>query len=485
MGNLRDFRLRVFDVPWPELTVFRGLRADLSKLLRMKPAQLVVTIIDKFSAKARRVTGRRSLIKGATGRYAVPRAMFGASAFSRPLRPCSFPILNDEGVTGGTVGREGETVAFMNPIDIQHNDRVERNKVAPAVVTPAYDQYVAPAAEVFHFCSLVLKHLRALVIGAIIGATIALVPLIWTPAEHMATTSFAPQGNDFQRNSLLAFAGQFGLPTAAPSLSQSPQFYADLVRSRVILEPFARDSLVVPEMNNRKVALQTLLDITEGSDQRRVDNLVQKMTKAIQTRVVVQTGVVVVTVSTPWRSVSLDVAQRLLSRVNTFDLKQRQTQGSNERRFVERRLAEAKQMLRNAEDRFETFLNSNHSIASAMLQMERDRFQRDLQLQQQVVTTLTQAYEDARIREIRDTPVISIIQPPVAPEQSESRHPLLRLVIGGLLGAFIVMLLAAGRDLVSRRRADGDADLEAFLAQVQGLRDRVSLKGSRRAAEIG
>lgn len=55
------------------------------------------------------------------------------------------------------------------------------------------------------------------------------------------------------------------------------------------------------------------------------------------------------------------------------------------------------------------------------LVIERERIQRDVMSRKQVFTWMTQSYEEARVREVRDIPVIAIVGSPSVPVKPESR----------------------------------------------------------------
>ena len=106
----------------------------------------------------------------------------------------------------------------------------------------------------------------------------------------------------------------------------------------------------------------------------------------------------------------------MLDLLDSFNLETRQPQAASERRFVEERLGQAKDELLDAEDRLLTFLNQNREFQnSSQLSFEHDRLLREVRLRQDVVTSLTESHEQARIEEVRNTPVITIVQAPELP----------------------------------------------------------------------
>jgi len=177
------------------------------------------------------------------------------------------------------------------------------------------------------------------------------------------------------------------------------------------------------------------------------------------------TGVVQFSVETRWPSVSLGIVSALVAGVNEFNQRTRQSQAAAERRFLEGRLAGASDDLRMAEDRQEAFLRGNRQLTnSPQLTFENERLGRSVALQQQVVTSLTQAYEDARMREVRDTPVITVIEPPSVAAMPDPRGRLKSVALGFLLGLFVGGLVVIVSGLVARARGGRSDDARLFFA---------------------
>jgi uncharacterized protein involved in exopolysaccharide biosynthesis len=170
--------------------------------------------------------------------------------------------------------------------------------------------------------------------------------------------------------------------------------------------------------------------------------------------------------------VSLAIAGRLLDGLNHFNRITRQSQAREERRFTEARLADAQASLRAAEDALQRFLEGNRQFsASAALKFQQDRLQREVQLQQQVVTSLAQQYEENRIREVRDTPVITVIDPPVLAARPDARLRGLILVLGTMAAFGISVMIVVVRESWIRHNAIGpDPALTLLVCEWNTLR---------------
>jgi uncharacterized protein involved in exopolysaccharide biosynthesis len=296
----------------------------------------------------------------------------------------------------------------------------------------------------------------------IVVAAISAVMVLRRPRVYVASASFVSQSDESNRSGLASIAGQFGVSLGSSDASQSPDFYAGLLESRVLLLPITRDTLVVPELRGQPKSVLDLVGAPAGPQAFREERGVTQLQKAITLSIAKATGVIQISVTTQWRSVSLALARDLIQGVNDYNERTRQSQGRAERQFIEGRLDVASNDLRGAENRLTDFEAANRDIRSPYLNLELQRLQRDVALRQSVFTTLTQAYEEARIQEVRDTPVISVFEAPYASTLPKPRGLLIGTVIGLIVGAVVGAFLSLVYGLLRRRREDGNGDAEEF-----------------------
>lgn len=337
--------------------------------------------------------------------------------------------------------------------------------------------------SLFAIGSVILRRRGLVLLSMLAGALLLLLPSLIRAPQYVASASFAPLGNDAAKNGLTALASQFGIAVPIGSSSQSAEFYAELLESRVVLQPIATDSFLPPQ-TNRPVPLTELLhpEVTPAAAQ--LEATIRTLNDRIKTQVS-GTGVVSIEVSSPWRSVSLAITERLLTQLNEFNLHTRREQASAERRFVESRLKVAKQELRVAEDQLIDFVRRNRQWQGAPdLVFTQQRLQRDVALRSGVVTTLANALEDVRLREVRDVPVIGVVEPPVAKVWPKGRGRILRVVLGLLLGGAIGILIAFAAAALSRGRGTSDPDAEEFWNLADEFRRDLNRFSIRRRANI-
>jgi len=183
----------------------------------------------------------------------------------------------------------------------------------------------------------------------------------------------------------------------------------------------------------RRIAVLDLVRADAPSQAQRLDLAVRELSGFVVANEDKKIGTVRLTVKTKWPSVSLGLADRLLLGVKEFNLKTRKSQATSERQFVESRAGEAQLALRSAEDRLQVHVQQNRVIAnSPELVLQRDRLQREVQLRLQVFTSLLMNREEAKIREVRDTAVITVLEAPGLPVVGEARKSVQKGVFGGM-----------------------------------------------------
>lgn len=316
---------------------------------------------------------------------------------------------------------------------------------------------------------------RKIAWSAVAGAAVAAVWGLLTVPTYTATASFTAEGTDAARNSTLAnLAGQFGVQVPASGQSVSPEFYVRLLRSPAVLLAIARDTFSVDERGGARSTIADLLEIRGETPARREEKTLKRLAELVRPSSEKLTGVVTVSITTEWASVSHAVVESLVRAVNDYNLKTRQGQATAERKFLEARVAAAAADLRGAENDLEALLTSNRQISgSPELQIQRDRFQRSVTMKQTIYASLAQAFEQARLREVRDTPVISIVEPPSYPQLPNSRGRVVAVAAGVVIGALVGMLIVYATVGAARRRAIGDPDFASFTAAVREARDEI------------
>ena len=285
-----------------------------------------------------------------------------------------------------------------------------------------------------------------------------------TDRTYTSRASFMPQATR-SGSGIGALAAQFGVNVGTTSPDGlSPEFYVGLIRSRTVLGAVVDSSYQLSSDSGSKGNLVRAFEITLADRAKARERAIEKLDAAIEANAVQKTGLVQLSVATKSPTLSFQIARRLIDEVNRFNQQTRRSQAVAERQFTERRLNEVRGELRDAEDSIQAFENANRQFRSSPeLNSRYERLNREVGRRSGLYLEVSQAYERARIEEVRDTPVISMVDRPETAVLANPRgivsKSLIALIAGGVLGVFI----AFAREFF--RRAPPAVDEEAeFIA---------------------
>ncbi len=328
--------------------------------------------------------------------------------------------------------------------------------------------------SLFEVLTPLVRHWKLVFGTATACAIIAAVLLLLQRPVYTAETNFTPETPNTSglASSLVGLAGQLGLSDPV-SGAASPEFFARLLHSREVLRSTLLTEFPNPEgPAGGKRQLLDLLEIPGNSLEERLQAGAQTLMQATEAEVDQATGIVTLSVEMYSPTLAAATANRMLELLNEFNLERRQSQSHEQRRFTGDRLREAEQELREAERAQLRFLQNNRQYhGSPLLEFQAAQLERTVQLKQEVFLTLTKAHEEARIAEVRDTPVITVVDPAVAPaRRSRPRRALgvtLAFGVGTVLGISLVYL-GVFRRRVRRDRASDYMEFRAALDEARG-----------------
>lgn len=299
--------------------------------------------------------------------------------------------------------------------------------------------------------------------AVVIPAAIIIAATLW-PRTYTSTASFVPETKRAGASNLSGIAAQLGVNLPAADAAQSPPFYVDLLTSREILRAIAESTYTFRD--DGRMFRGRLLDFVRAQEpdtNRKIDATLVWLRKRVSATASPKTAVITAVVTTRWPSLSQQIAGRLVSEVNRFNLETRQTQASAERQFAERRLGEARAALRQAEGVLQDFLEHNKVfVSTSELRFQEDRLSREVMTRQQNYATISQAYEQAKIDEVRDTPAITIIEQANVPVRPDSRGLLPLALFLVVVGLGVGVAIALARDFFSRVGRQAVDDYQEF-----------------------
>ncbi|MGE0352266.1 MAG: GNVR domain-containing protein [Gemmatimonadales bacterium] len=278
--------------------------------------------------------------------------------------------------------------------------------------------------------------------GVVATATALLLPRYYTSEGSFQAEASTPSALSGALSGLASQLGalQFGTPL-------NTQFFADLLSTHAVLDRVAGASY---PWRGEVVSLAQVYGYDNADSARRAYKTLKRLRKRISTDLNIRSGVIHFAVEARTPELALALADTIIAAMNEANIALRQSRASAELAFSRQRAEAARQELTAAEDALTTFQNRNRDISNApALQAEEARLRRAVDMAQTVYTQLRLQQEQAAIQAVRNTPAISVVDPPTAPVRPTS--PKRRLIV--LLGLAAGFGLALLRLLVEAQSA--------------------------------
>jgi tyrosine-protein kinase Etk/Wzc len=319
-----------------------------------------------------------------------------------------------------------------------------------------------PEISMFELATPLVRRWKVVAGTAFGAAVIAAILLLLQTPEYTAKTTFTPETASASSSAggLAALAGvanELGLGLGA-SNTVSPDFFVKVASSFELLQSTL--AFEFPDGNTRRPLLD-ILKVKGKTPEERFQRGVIALRHRIKATTDKPTGIVTLEVDMRNPQLAASVANHLVQELNQFNLERRQSQSREQSRFTGERLAEAEKDLRAAESTELAFLQRNRDYTSSpLLTYEANRLSRDVQVKQELFLTLSKAHTEARIAEVRDTPVLTVVDSAVAPFRRARPQRALGVIIATVLGTLAGIVLAYIVDF--RRRAVPEQNPDYF-----------------------
>ena len=237
-----------------------------------------------------------------------------------------------------------------------------------------------------------------------------------------------------------SFALNFGIK----NLENDQSFnIPDLVESRLIASSLLKNKW--NSIEGRNIQLKDLWRIKEEKSMvkdtydslRVVEIAMKKLKNHISVNEDPRTGLIRIKTTFSDPIISSEIANFIGSQVQNYIQKENSAQSTKEKVFISERLLIVKEELESAELELNTFKERNRGYEdSPELFMVFSRYFRDVEAKKEVFLTLQQQLELARIEEVRQSPILHILDFAVPATRYSSPNRVLFLVLFALIGFF-------------------------------------------------
>lgn len=290
--------------------------------------------------------------------------------------------------------------------------------------------------------------LQRRILVATIAVSVALLTGAFALFRSRTYTAEASLAVELQSTpSFAGLAAQYGIRVPDARSGPSAEFFAYLVRSRTLLTPVLRAqySFIKGEKAVRTDLVNELTDANTPAS-RRLDQAISALRESLSTSIDKETRIITVGVTMGSADLAEQVLANLLLELDRFNSERHKSQAEVVRRFTESQMESAHAGLTIAEDALQQFREQNRiTSGSPELAFRQDRLTREIARRQQLYTALSQAFDEARIDEVRSVPAVTIVEAPMVPSAPNRRGALKRtliaLILGAMAGASLALLL--------------------------------------------
>ena len=342
------------------------------------------------------------------------------------------------------------------------------------------------AGVLLRWRTVVAVTIATLVIGLV--ATVIIPPVYRSNASFVANSSSSSklQGASGANSGLGGIISQLG-GSVGGDPSESPNFYVELLSSRELVTRLIESKFPNPRTDapNDSATLLTILRIKKSDPKRQLELAVKKMRDATQAELDPKTNLVWFSVDAQWPELSSQIGNRLIELVSSFNRETRVSRAKSKRTFLQMRRDSAQTALREAEERLRVFYEQNRGIIIApSLKYEELRIRRDGDLASDLYMNLDRQLEVARIDEINDAALITVIDSAVVPRKAQWPRYGVMLLTGTALGLLFGLLLAGSAAVLAdwrERNQDSWTDFRSAVATTRSeLGSVIGVRGKRR-----
>ena len=266
-----------------------------------------------------------------------------------------------------------------------------------------------------------------------LGFLLSIIYVFIATPYYQSYISINPIGDNINSSrsvgGLQSLASEYGVNLNVGDLiNDKPSFYIpDIVNSRVLkkavisnkwntIENESIDLINYWKINDStRFSLGKLLkdiigaDSVSNLDLRYMDAAIDKLTEQVLIQEE-ESGLIVISVLMEEPQLAADIVNYISNYIKEYVSDIMLSYSSRHREFIEERLQYSKQELSRSEEELKEFSEKNpFAVDTPELQLQRGRLMRNMEVNQQVYITLRQQYEMARINELKETPVINIL----------------------------------------------------------------------------
>ena len=187
------------------------------------------------------------------------------------------------------------------------------------------------------------------------------------------------------------------------------KLYPTIVKSEAVLKNVIYKKYLTKSFPDSANLIQ-IWDIHEEKPLLAYETTLKVLREELDVSLETKTNVLTISLLTKEPQLSADILNAIAHELDVFMRTQTTTNASEQRKWIEGRLQEVKVDLENSENALKDFRENNRRVTdSPQLLMEQERFIREVQINATLFTELKKQYEIAKIEEIKNIPIVNVM----------------------------------------------------------------------------
>jgi uncharacterized protein involved in exopolysaccharide biosynthesis len=299
---------------------------------------------------------------------------------------------------------------------------------------------VRPSWDLLQEILAALWHDRRLIVGGSLLAAVAvlLVSLLF-PRYYRSTATILPELDKNKYAGMAQLQGLASLAGLSAGTTDLSRLYpaiasSDAVLRSVILQRYRTAAFA------DSVDLIRYFALDEGSEEKNLDEALKGVRNLLGVSIDTKTSIVTLWVEMREPQLAADVLNAIIRQVDAFMRLKRTTSASEQARWIGERLTQVEPELKQAEEALKDFREKNRRVMdSPELLLRQERLIREVTIRSTIAVELKKQLELAKIEEIRNIPIVNVLDAGFAPVRKERPHYGINTIL-----AFTAALLVLG-----------------------------------------
>ena len=337
----------------------------------------------------------------------------------------------------------------------------------PQQTAPPY-YYEEDTISLSDILLVLAKQLKLLIIIPLVFGVITAFYVKFMVADvYVSSAKIMSSGGGSSTSQLQGLAAQFGISAPGGGGENAQWVYPEIVKSRTLAKSVLKRKFDTNEYGPQKSLLQIL---TYGDEEPTVsiDTLEIHGANALigMIEIASQGSFYNLSVSTFEPQFAADLCAVLIEELDRHQREYKTEKVKETRLFIEGRIIDIQKELESAEENLKVFRDRNRQIGqSPALLLEQQRLTRETSVLTGVFTTLKQQLEMTKIEEVKESTLIQVLDPPIAPFHRDSPNRRLSVLLSLILGFGLAVIVAFVKEYAS----NSDDDEKGKLREITEL----------------